>query len=143
MNKNIMNLMWGCYILLVVLGWMLRQYDIEISIYPIILVAALYFTVFALINLSGNEILIASKYRGTEAAKAWQKGTIMPNVLISIGCLALGVLVWNDNKLEFPDFWMCYLLWLLFMAIMVIWLSIVTNRFYETMDKEDRPWLMR
>ena len=143
MNKKVEKLILGGFALFVVIGWFLRIYDIEISIYPITAGAALYFAGFAFINFNGNEIFIDPKYRGSEAARAWQKGTVLPNVLLSIGSLAMGVLVWSDNKLDFPDFWMCYLLWLLIMAVLVIWLIIVNKNFYETMDKKDRPWMLR
>ena len=146
MNKKVDNFIMGCLIILMILGHILRIYDIEVSMYLILLGAILYCTAFAFINWSGNELFIAHKYRGTDAAKQWQKGTILPALLSAAGCVVFGILIWCDNTTEFTgfwDFWRGYLLWALFMIAMGIWMIIVNARFFETMDEQDRPWLMR
>jgi len=73
MNKKVEKLILGGFALLVVIGWFLRIYDIEISIYPITVGAALYFAGFAFINFNGNEIFIDPKYRGAKPQEPGRK----------------------------------------------------------------------
>lgn len=146
MNKKVDAVIMGCLICLMLLGHILRLYDVEISIYLILLGGALYCAAFAFINLSGNELFIDKKYRGMDEAKRWQRETVLPALLSSAGCIVFGVLVWFDNAAEFTgfwDFWKGYLIWALFMAGMIIWMIIVNARFFKVMDEKDRPWLMR
>jgi hypothetical protein len=146
MNKKVDAVIMGYLIVLMMLGHILRLYDVEISIYLILLGGALYCAAFAFINLSGHELFIDKKYRGMDAAKRWQRETVLPALLSSAGCIAFGVLTWFDNAAEFTgfwDFWMGYLIWALFMAGMIIWMIVVNAIFFKVMDEKDRPWLMR
>ena len=139
MNKKVDAVLMGCLIVLMMLGHILRLHDVEISIYLILLGGALHCAAFAFINLSGHELFIDKKYRGMDAAKRWQRETVLPALLSSAGCIAFGVLTWFDNAAEFTgfwDFWMGYLIWALFMAGMIIWMIIVNARFFKVMDEK-------
>ena len=97
MNKKVDAVLMGCLIVLMMLGHILRLYDVEISIYLILLGGALYCAAFAFINLSGNELFIDKKYRGMDEAKRWQRETVLPALLSSAGCIAFGCSMDNPS----------------------------------------------
>lgn len=142
MNKKAENLLFSGWVLVIFTGIILSWLKIEPSIYLVAFGMTVYFAAFAFIHLSGNEILIAPKYRGTESARVWQKGRGFVHLLLGCGTLVGAGLIWYDNQ-SAADMWIGYLIWFLIMGGLFVWHTRIDRKFSRTLDSADRPWLMR